>query len=250
MNPKIGIVCCTYLKDNQKYLNECLKSIKNLNYPQERLDVIVISSGDYVPFVDGSFRSIHQAAQMHYPESCNLGVSQLGPVDHYLLLNDDTILSKDSLTKLVEGALALPMCIHQPISTCDNWFRYILDMPLGLNRRFYRYEDFKDQELKWIQMSESAHKGFMIVDWVPLYATLIPKLIWDKVGPLDENFKTGQDDVDYGRRARANGFGCVINLSSFIFHFGGVTADVALTPEIRNANVEYFRNKYNGDMPI
>jgi len=249
--PKVGIVIATYLESNQKYLDECMRSIEKLNYPKENFDVVVVSSGDYIPRVSRSFKSIHRQTQTHYPAAINHGISNLASdCEYYLLLNDDTILTNYSLIQLVISATQHG--IYQPLSNCDQGFRYITEMPLGLQDRFYRYDDLKNRFAEMMDAKSPYHdkSTFIIVDWVPLYATLIPKRVWELVGPLDDKFKTGQDDVDYGRRAREKNIPCIINLSSLIWHFGGVTADQALTPEIRRENIEYFKEKWGGSAPI
>ncbi len=252
--PRIGIVVCTYLESNQKYLDECLKSIQNLNYPKDRLEVIVKSSGGYWPEVNLDvpyFHILHHGRQTHYPEAINLGVEELKTLfgdtfDHYLLLNDDTILTKNSLIKLVMDA-GDHLAMFNPISNCDNSWRYsfmIGTKKEQLPKRFYRYEDL-DGKFEDMREADSYYPpGFIVTDWLPLYATLIPKKVWDLVGPLDDKFKTGQDDLDYGRRAQAKGVACLININALIFHCGGVTADQALTPEIRAQNIDYFTQKW------
>lgn len=242
---KVGIVVVTYLEENQKYLTECLKSIKGLNYPKELIDVVVIGSGEYVPF-SHDFKVRHFAERKHYPEGVNLGVAELSrDCNYYFILNDDVILTEDSLFHLVGGASLFPYAIHQPVSNCDQGFRYILPIP-EVTSRFYRLESVNPEVLR---TQKSTNSGLIIVDWVPLYATLIPKVVWERVGPLDPNFKTGQDDVDYGKRARGFGVACMINLSSLVYHAGGATADLALTPEIRKENMDYFENKWKERAP-
>lgn len=247
--PRCGLVIATYLEQNQKYLDECLKSIKNLNYPKELIEVVIVSSGEYTPNTHG-YRNIHKQSQTHYPAAVNIGVESFKDCEYYLLLNDDTVLTSNSLANLVKGAEG-SLAIHQPISNCDQGWRYYLPMPLQINQRFYRYEQFGPIRFGVMMNANSEWPmSFIITDWVALYATLIPKKVWDIVGPLDPKFKTGQDDVDYCRRAKAHNIPCFINLSALIWHAGGVSADVALTPEIRQENLDYFRSKYNGDMPI
>jgi GT2 family glycosyltransferase len=259
--PLVGLVIATYLEQNQRYLDECLKSIKNLSYPKDKIQVMVKSSGDYEPTVDLDIpylHVLHHGRQVHYPESINLGIEELkkrfGDVfDYYLLLNDDTVLTKDSLANLVIGAMGNHMAIYQPVSNCDNHWRYLLPFKAGekhIMNRFYRYDDLANDFENMRNASSPVASGYMFAEWVALYATLISKKVWDIVGPLDPKFKTGQDDVDYCKRAKMHGIPCVINLSSLIWHFGGVTADVALTPEIRNENLAYFKSKYNGEMPV
>ena len=119
-----------------------------------------------------------------------------------------------------------------------------------LIKRFYRYDDLQIETLNSIKNSYSIYpKGLIIQDFVAFYATLIPKKVWDIVGTLDPKFKTGQDDLDYCKRAKKCNIGSFVALSSFVFHFGGVTADEVLNWDIRMANINYFTQKW-GEKPI
>jgi GT2 family glycosyltransferase len=91
-------------------------------------------------------------------------------------------------------------------------------------------------------------EGFIIQEFICFYATLIPRTVWNKVGPLDHKFQTGQDDLDYCLRAQNLKIPSMIAIDSLIWHFGGATADLSLTPQIRQENVDYYTKKW-GRLP-
>src|SRR6478736_211630 len=259
--PFVSILVVTYLESNQKYLDLCLDSIENLNYPKDRMEVILLSSGEYELMFKESLITVHShmKTQQHYPESINRGASLADEkTDHYFILNDDVILTKDSLKELVE-TIGPMECVAQPISNCDNHMRYELQFYAGANslsvpasallKRFYRYEEDTKDFWQALKYSRSVYpRGILLQEWVAFYATLIPKKVWDKVGPLDPKYKTGQDDIDYCRRAKALKIPAVVCLSSFVFHFGGVTADQVLDWDTRSYNINYYKEKW-GEMP-
>lgn len=253
--PKISIVLVTYLESSKPYLDACVKSIEGLNYPKENLDLVLVSSGEYRP--PSPFKKhVHSSARMHFPEAVNLGVEHTDiSTEHILILNDDTILTPDSLIGLVDVAQN-KNCIVGPISPCDNYMAYQLQFyywenettPRPIFNRFHRWDDFKDKTEMLNRAKSIYPAGAIARPFICFYAVLIPRAVWFKVGQLDPNFKTGQDDIDYSYRVKQNGFGVYIALHSLIWHFGGVTADQTLTTEIRKGNIEYFRQKW-GALP-
>jgi len=256
--PKVSLIVVTYLKANDKYLDLCLRSINNLDYPREKLDIILVSSGEYKPpkpLIDLPIRHFHSEKRLHFPEGVNFGVMHAAPdTQHLLLLNDDTILTKDSLHNLVWRIGDADM-ILQPISNCDNMCFYSLCLSYKkgqelkvFDKRFYRYDDVKEDTQYMMNAQSNYPPGIFLRDFVCFYATLIPKRVWDKVGPMDIRFMTGQDDCDYCLRAKKLGIPAAVELSSLIWHAGGVSADQVLTMEIRKANIEYYRAKH-GVMP-
>jgi len=249
--PKISILVVTYLESNQRYLDLCLKSIINLNYPKELLDVLVLSTGDYEPHTMG-FRTIHTDRHYHYPEACNFGVKHLDKDStHFLILNDDVILTKNSLRSLVAAAGDVDVIVG-PVSNCDNGWKYSIPyigyMDGGefkqLTKRFYRYEELAHDADKIMDYNLPVNPGVWRQDYICFYAVLIPRKVWDKLGPLDNNLKTGFDDTDYCHRASLEKIPVIISQDAFVLHFGGVSADIVLTPEIRDYNAEYFKNKW------
>lgn len=247
---KVTIVCVTYLKENDKYLRLALESVKNQIF--DDYELILVSSGDHVPQdIPKWVKHLHHKERHHYPEAVNSGFKLADPSSQYFfMMNDDVILTKNSLKNLVMTAGENDILLN-PISNCDNGSKYSLVMGHQkhsefnrLTQRFYRYDDLKDS-FESLMSSDSIYPwGLILQDFICFYATLIPRKTWDKLGGLDPQFKTGQDDVDLSFRAKQMGIPAAFVLNSLIWHFGGATADLALTDEIRKSNIEYFSKKW------
>lgn len=254
MNPLVSIVVVTYLESNQKYLDLCLKSIENLSLPKEAYEVILVSSGEYTPNKHPVIKEyMHSQGRLHYPEAINWGITHTNPESKYLLiLNDDVILTKDSISNMAAVVQDMDV-IAGPISNCDNHAKYGLmfgytkdDVYHPVNKRFYRYEEWPDH-VEMMNMMSQYPPGMFPQQFLCFYCTLIPRKVWNKVGTLDDRFKTGQDDLDYSKRCLQQGVTPIVVLNSLVWHFGGVSADQALTNEIRLENVKYYRQKWNED---
>jgi GT2 family glycosyltransferase len=253
---KVSIIIPTYFinEDSQKYLDLCLESIENLNYPKYLLDIIVVSSG-IKPVVRSIYRHIHSDERMHFPKAANLGIKNAkADSELYFILNDDTCCTTNSLKNMVE-MMGKNRMILNPISNCDNTVRYGLVMGYvkdgqfqEVRNRFYRLADFKgDQRL--LMRTESIYPHGMIAqEWVAFYATLIPKSVWLEVGGLDENYLTGQDDLDFSMRCKKLNIPRGVVLNALIWHFGGVTSSEALDTETRIKNINYYKGKW-GRLP-
>jgi GT2 family glycosyltransferase len=252
--PKVSIVVTTYHEKTRPYLDLCMESIRRLDYPKELLDVVLVSRRGYAPRFEGVHTVWPPPSEFHNPVGLNFGFKQTAADSKFILmLNDDTILTRDCLKNMVTAAGDAEV-IMNPISPCDNYWKYQLHFGFKkdgeiniLNDRFYRYEQlapFADE----LMAAESVYaQGVIHTDMLCLYASLIPRKVWERIGEFDENFKTGQDDYDYCLRARALEIPRVILLNALIWHFGGVTAQSTLNDQIRLDNIAYFEKKWPGE---
>ncbi len=260
MRPKVTIVLVTYLKENQKYLDLALESINNLNYPIEQMELIVSSSGDYTPAVmpmKMKTLEVHSDIRLHFSAVVNQGVRAANPEsEHYMLVSDDTMMTKNSLANLIdEAGIHVQPRVVGPISNCDNRSKYVLffgfqigDKQYQLTERFYRYDALAPYKAQLFNQDSHYPAGVLIQEHICFYAVLIPKVVWVKVGELDEKFLSGQEDIDYCFRCKEQGVPIVIALEAIIWHFGGTTADVVTTKDLRDFNINYFKEKW-GQLP-
>lgn len=253
--PLVTIVCATYLEENDRYLRTALKSIENQTY--KNIEFILVSSGEYEPKdLPDWVRHIHHSKRHHYPEAINSGFKYASKDSkYYFMINDDVIITKDAIENMV-GVIGESEIVLNPISNCDNGFKYHLVMGffkngdfIPMKQRFYRYDDLKDNHLDLMDTHSLYPWGIVAQDFVCFYATMMPKTVWDKVGGLDNEYQTGQDDVDFSLRAKKIGIPCGIALNALIWHYGGATADIALTQENRAFNIDYFKKKWGQNPP-
>ncbi len=253
--PRVSIVITTYAIGSFPYFSLCMESIRRLNYPKDKLDVIICChkqqfhsySKDY--FKD--FKVVSPIlAEYGNSEGLNFGISHAAEgSEYYFILNDDVILTTDSLLNLVNKAS--DQAIMMPISPCDNYRQYSLCMGFEieggykiLEKQFYRLPELKDFTNEMMAAKSVYPAGLLVMPQLCMFATLIPKAVWQKLGPLDENFKTGPDDIDYSIRANQAGIKLLVAIDSLVWHFGGVTADDTISVARRKKNLEYFKKKW------
>ncbi len=260
---KVSIVVTTYSITTMPYLQLCIESIRRLNYPKEKLDVILVCHRQqFHSYKNDYFKDIRVIAppldSYGNSEGLNFGIKHAAEdSEYYFILNDDVILTADCLTNLVNKAS--DQSIMMPISPCDNYRNYSLCMgfeyyskdPLVagpqfkiLEKQFYRLPELKDFTNEMMAAKSIYPAGLLVMPMLCMFATLIPKAVWQTLGPLDENFKTGPDDIDYSIRASQAGIKLLVALDSLIWHFGGVTADDSISVERRKKNLIYFKEKW------
>lgn len=256
--PKVSIVITTYKAETKPYLDLCVKSALELNYDQSALEIIVVcnqfhrSIYDYGPRV----KVIYPIEPSFYnPRGLNFGIANASEDSkYYFILNDDVILTKDCLLNLIDIAGGSDI-ILQPLSPCDNYGAYQLVMGFqhgseffNMDRRFYRLNEVEGFTNSMMLAKSVYPVGLLRAQVLCMFATLIPKKVFEKVGKFDENFKTGQDDIDYSKRATQNGVSMMYVLNSLVWHFGGVTADDTITLQKRKENIAYYYSKWK-EMP-
>lgn len=222
------------------------------------MEVIVVSSGSYKPNTHG-YRNVHSEERLHYPSAINLGVKSSDPdVPFIMLCNDDIIFSHKSLEALLHSRHSGVKGIFNPLSNCDLSHLYFAGIPITkkdgaiqyMSTRFFRYDDAKEYLDQMMKMKSIYPAGlFRAPEFIAFYATLMSREVWNEVGGLDDNFKTGQDDLDFCKRAIKIGIYPFVAINSLIYHFGGVTADQCLTKEDRQYSIDYYKEKH-GELPI
>ncbi len=249
--PLISIIITTYIEASKPYLDACIASIKNLNYPPECLDVVLVGRVGYMPEYEGVRTVAPLMLSFGCAEGVNFGISKSLPESKYIFtINDDVILTKDCLNALVAVAADNDIILN-PTSNCDNGIKYIITfgfMKDGREHRIespsYKYDDLAPFLPELMNAESYYGPGVMLTDSLFFYATLIPRKVWDKVGQFDEIFKTGQDDIDYSIRAQKKGISMGICMNSVVWHFGGASAAHTMTDPVRVRNMQYFKHKW------
>ncbi|MGQ9729840.1 MAG: glycosyltransferase family 2 protein [Candidatus Zipacnadales bacterium] len=151
---------------------------------------------------------------------------------YLLLLNPDTLLPPNVLAELLavaeahpEAGILAPKLLNPDGSlqySCRRFptimaamFRHTL-----LGRLFPRN--------RWAAeyiMEEWAHEGVQEVDWVSGACMLVRRELYERIGPLDEGFFWGSEDVDYAYRCHAAGYRVLYTSRPAIIHAVGRSSD-------------------------
>lgn len=167
---------------------------------------------------------------------------------HLLLLNPDTVVPPGGLQELVvfadqhpqagiigpqlrypDGRLQLS-CRRFPTVTAAI-FRHTL-----LGRLFPRVASVSDY-----LMADWDHQEAREVDWVSGAAMLIRRELYEEIGPLDESFFWGSEDVDYCWRAHKAGWKVLYAPTPRIIHAVGCSTDQAITRTIIRTHRSMYR---------
>lgn len=245
--PTCSVVILTHENKNHAYLHNCLKSL-GLQEGVE-LEVIVVSSC-VEPITAPSWVKVVQIDHsVPGPKALNYGVSLTDTRTKYLMLaNDDVIFSKHAIREMCEIAGDYKVMIN-PKSNCDSGWQYHAEIDLyneaGTKldvKRFMTYDEvfgYEDAIMNYPLTNQRVH---LAVEQLCMYATLVPRAVWDELGPTDERYINSYADTDYSLRARQHNVTLLIALSAFVWHYGGATTKEGMTTPQRIQDQELFKS--------
>ena len=200
------------------------------------VSVQVASSSPAGPPDVGEWENVnvyHQYERMSFSMAVNKALKAAPPqTTHFLVFNDDAILSKNALKKMLD-AMGDNEIILNPWSNCDKGWLHNDTLMLGPNKQLTPnmvVDDFTKEEIESLFLYEPknyTNDPYSGCNFCALYATLFPKSVLDKVGYLNEGFSNGGEDADFSFRARRLGIESNWTREGFVYHFGGKTRKVA-----------------------
>jgi GT2 family glycosyltransferase len=247
---RVAIIITTWLEETKPQLDACIESIINLDYPQHLLDVILVGRKSYQPEYPGVETIYPDSDDFGNSEGMNWGaryaLHQEEHPDFLMFLNDDVVLTKNSLANMVSTADNNSLILG-PISNCDQGIKYFLHLPQVPNQIRMPADEYSEWSKMAMNYLSPYPPGVIFQSHLYFYAVLIPTHVWREVGEFEEKFKTGPDDIDYSKRARGKNIPIGVCLDALIWHASGVTADKTLTPQLREANAKAWREKHGTD---
>ena len=193
---------------------ECLKSVKDIDYPD--YEIIVVDNGSTDNSVEEIKRSfpdiklIQNNKNLGFPGGANVGI-RAATGGYIMLLNDDTVVARNILKDLVEAmgsnasiGIAGPMILYhnEPDKIwCAGMQLHLLgyasSIGKGLNKELFNKSCF--------------------VDYISC-ALLIKKEVIDKIGLLDPEYFLYSEDADFCLRAKNAGYECIYVPSPTVWH--------------------------------
>lgn len=240
--PCVDVVIPTY--NNLEYLKLTIESLRRTTaWPH---NVVVVDSGD-----DGTLewlkeqpdvRVVRSESRLHFSAAVNAGIAASKEA-YVCLLNNDVVLSENWLLLLMAEAMKPRGGIVVPISNCGKGMYHEETLTVGGKELAVRMS--MNEVVGIVPQIEAFRHGKAVFErhWVPFFASVAPRALLEKVGPLDENFKTGHEDMDYCNRAKALGFSVRDTQDAFVFHFTERTRFRQDIPNEEEHNAEYYRTK-------
>lgn len=239
LKPTVVIIVLTW---NQRDLTlACLESLKGMDYPQDRLEVIVVDNGSG----DGTAEAVRaqyplvvlleNKDNLGFAEGNNVGLRHAlrGDAEYIMLLNNDTVVDRDLLRHLLQlmetnetvGIAGPKMLYYDAPDIVWNAGNHI-DWRLGGIQRIQG--DQRDGEV-----SEQPQE----VDFITACAILLRRQVINQIGLLDPRFFMYFDETDWCTRARKAGWRILYVPKARIWH------KVSATIGVTSPAIDYYMTR-------
>ncbi len=242
---KLSVLVASFGQQSQRYLDLCFRSLEAQTYRD--FEVIHVSSGEYAPMIpnnDCNFPSTidHSEERLHFPSAISRAYDLSDPKSEYvLLLNDDCVMSRTCIEKLLYVAERVPSLVN-PRSNCDDNSRFYFTETPFMNIQ-YKIDDMEKLADLAINFDDGYPFTLIKQPMVHFYCTMLSKKLWQDVGGIDTNLRTGYDDRLMSFEAVKKGYVPLIAMHAYALHASGATADEHLSQADRKFNEEYFKQK-------
>ncbi len=252
----VSIIIVTY--NSEKEIIKCINSLlPQLNDFDGKIIIIDNDSTDetisFIRDIDSKSISIIQNKEnFGYTKANNQGI-KIAKGDYILFLNPDTIVPNSTIKNLLNeikddknlGVIApqLRFPDGEIQNSCRRFPRRrdILYETIGLSKVFNNSEEFN-----YWKMGDFDHKKSSLVDQPAGAALLIPKIIFNEIGLLDEQFPMFFSDVDLCKRIWDADYNVQYTINSFITHKGGASVYRKRIKMIISSHFSFWKyfNKY------
>lgn len=247
--PELSIIIVNY--NVKEHLGNCISSIIDASQGIST-EIIVVDNNSYDGSAEyiqqkftglGNLKIIENESNFGFAKANNIGV-QHAKGDYLLILNPDTILQEDTLSKCMEyyknnpltGALTCKLIL--PNGKLDLACRRSFPYPsvaiyrmLGLSKLFPKSHRLARYNLTYLDENETYE-----VDSIVGAFMLIRKDIFGQVGGFDEDYFMYGEDLDLCYRIKAAGYKIFYYSGTSIIHYKGEST--------RKSSVSYVNNFY------
>ncbi|AZK47590.1 glycosyltransferase [Paenibacillus lentus] len=242
--PKISIIIVTH--NNWEFTERCLNSLlQHTVYP--RLEVIFVdnASTDETPqhllkLTDPHVKTILLSENEGFAAGNNIGMLN-ATGDYVVLLNNDTILSKEWLPRLLR-----PFKMDAQIAAVGPMSNFVgNDQKLD----FFVGDEVKGANEAWLDQYYELHdKRVRYSEMLGFFCVAIKKSVTQEIGPIDKQFGLGMfEDDDYCLRLRIAGYRLAVAEDAFVYHQGSATFnkwDEEQRESLFLRNKAYFESKW------
>lgn len=211
--PTVSIIFPTY--NGWQDTKLCLESIKRLDYPKDRLEVIIVdnaSSDKTVPLIRQNFPFVKvfpQEKNLGFAKAVNLGIKK-AKGDYLLIANNDVVFDKNYLICLLKFLQENPAV---GIVGGKVYYKNPKDKIAFAGARFNFYTGL-------LRPSKSPNKTCE-TDWVTGCNMLVKREVLAKIGSFDEKFFFYFEDLDLCLRAKRAGYKIIFYPKAILWHGEG-----------------------------
>ena len=243
--PKVSISIINL--DGKDYLNDCLGSIKELNYPQDKIEIIIVDNGskdDSIKFIEENYpeiKLIKNNSNFGFAKANNQAAS-IASGSYIAFLNNDTKVDKDWLIELLKPIYESNevICSGSKVLSFDG---KEIDFAGGM----INFEGKGFQIDYGIKIDKDIHNIERYLPFVNGGAMLIRKDVFINSGGFDEDFFAYYEDVDLGWRLWVLGYKVIFAPKSIVYHMHHGTSknfsdDKLRFLKERNSLISIFKN--------
>lgn len=219
--PRVAIVYLSY--NSRAYLPDVFDSITKLNYPKEKLELIVVDNAS----TDGSVEWLHkQKGITFFPNEKNTGFAEgnnlgmnhalLAGYDYIYLLNADAKFHPDALQEVVKCAES-DETIGAVQSRLMLWKKPELVNSTGGMIHFLGFGFVRDNGTLWSKIAEQ-YNAVVEIAYPSGASVLYRASVLKQVGLLDPFLFLYHEDLELGWRIRLIGQKNVMCPTSIVYH--------------------------------
>jgi GT2 family glycosyltransferase len=247
--PSVSII--TVNLNGKDYLKELLESIKELDYPKDKLELIVVDNGSSdgsVEFLSSAFpdiKIIRNSYNTGFAFANNQG-AKAATGGYVAFLNNDTKVDINWLTELVKPVYGNKetVCSGSKVLSIDG---KNIDFVGGM----INFEGKGFQIDYGVLTEKDIHNDYRYLPFVNGGAMLVDRKVFLNIGGFDEDFFAYYEDVDFGWRLWVLGYKVIFAPKSVVYHVHHGTSKIFSEDKLRflkerNALYAVFKN-YNDE---
>lgn len=241
MNSKTSIIILTY--NNLDKTKDCIESIHKYT-DKDSYEIIVVdnnSTDDTKLFLEeqDDIKVIFNESNVGFPMGCNIGIANAEETYDILLLNNDTIVTKNWLSNLKK-------CLYsdEKIGAVGA----VSNNGANLQGVDFTYNNFDEMQNLASKNNISDVKKWEEKVCLIGYCLLIKREVMDQLNGLDEGYTPGYiEDNDLSLNIIKLGYRLMLCHDSFIHHYLGTSfrKDEDKFNKIILKNRDYFEKKWN-----